>query len=161
MPGHRLTQEFITPYTPEQNGIIERFFRSLKEECVWQHVSTFEDARRVIRAWLQWYNQERPHQAFSYRSPIQYRTQQVTQVALISGEQLPQLDPAVGTPGHKALCDEFRALSSRMACGRPRQATTCSKTRITRSRAAMSTSIAKPSRTPSSSTFKVRNRRPL
>jgi putative transposase len=31
---YRLRQEFITPYTPEQNGIIERFFRSLKEECV-------------------------------------------------------------------------------------------------------------------------------
>jgi putative transposase len=31
---YRLTEEFITPYTPEQNGIIERFFRSLKEECV-------------------------------------------------------------------------------------------------------------------------------
>ena len=24
---YRLQQEFITPYTPEQNGIIERFFR--------------------------------------------------------------------------------------------------------------------------------------
>jgi hypothetical protein len=23
-------------YTPEQNGIVERFFRSLEEECVWQ-----------------------------------------------------------------------------------------------------------------------------
>jgi putative transposase len=77
-----LTQEFITPYTPEQNGIIERFFRSLKEECVWQHVfRTFEDARRVIRDWMQWYNQERPHQALGYRSPVQYRAQQVTQVA--------------------------------------------------------------------------------
>ena len=32
-----LRQEYITPYTPEQNGLIERFFRSLKEECVWQH----------------------------------------------------------------------------------------------------------------------------
>ena len=27
-----LKQEYITPYTPEQNGMIERFFRSLKEE---------------------------------------------------------------------------------------------------------------------------------
>jgi hypothetical protein len=26
----RLKQEYITPYTPEQNGLIERFFRSLK-----------------------------------------------------------------------------------------------------------------------------------
>jgi putative transposase len=32
---YRLRQEYITPYTPEQNGMIERFFRSLKEECVW------------------------------------------------------------------------------------------------------------------------------
>ncbi|MCG8478965.1 MAG: DDE-type integrase/transposase/recombinase [Spirochaetales bacterium] len=31
---YRLEQEFVTPYTPEQNGLIERFFRSLKEECV-------------------------------------------------------------------------------------------------------------------------------
>lgn len=34
---YRLPQEFITPYTPQQNGLIERFFRSLKEECGWHH----------------------------------------------------------------------------------------------------------------------------
>ena len=28
-----LDQEYITPYTPEQNGMIERFFKTLKEEC--------------------------------------------------------------------------------------------------------------------------------
>jgi putative transposase len=79
---YRLRQEFITPYTPEQNGLIERFFRSLKEECVWQHVfQTFDEARRVIRDWVQWYNQERPHQALGYRSPVQYRVQQSIQVA--------------------------------------------------------------------------------
>ena len=39
---YKLAQEFITPYTPEQNGIIECFIRSLKEECVWQH--NFETA---------------------------------------------------------------------------------------------------------------------
>ncbi|MBL8037204.1 MAG: transposase, partial [Nitrospira sp.] len=78
----RLQQEFITPYTPEQNGIIERFFRSLKEECVWQHTfQTCEEARRGIRAWMQWYTEDRPHQALGYRSPIQYRAQQSTRVA--------------------------------------------------------------------------------
>jgi putative transposase len=30
---------------------------------------------------MQWYNQDRPHQALGYRSPIQYRAQQATQVA--------------------------------------------------------------------------------
>lgn len=47
---YRLPQEFITPYTPEQNGVIERWFRSLKEECVWQHrFENFAEARQVIR----------------------------------------------------------------------------------------------------------------
>ena len=52
-------------------------------------------------------------------------------------------------------------LSSRIACGCPRQATTCSSTRITRSAGSdVSISMAKPSRTPSSRILKVRNRRP-
>ena len=79
---YRLQQEFITPYTPEQHGMIERFFRSLKEECLWQHAfQTFEDARRIIRGWVQWYNTERPHSALGYRSPVQYRALQSTHVA--------------------------------------------------------------------------------
>jgi len=79
---YRLQQECITPYTPEQNGLIERFFRSLKEECVWQHTfQTFEEARRIIQNWVQWYNHGRPHSALGYQSPVQYRVQQSTQVA--------------------------------------------------------------------------------
>ncbi len=79
---YRLQQEFITPYTPEQNGLIERFFRSLKEECVWQHrFGTFEEARHKINGWIRWYNEERPHQALQYRSPRQYRQTQDLQVA--------------------------------------------------------------------------------
>ena len=30
----KLEQEYIVPYTPEQNGMIERFFGSMKSECV-------------------------------------------------------------------------------------------------------------------------------
>jgi len=69
-----LRQEFITPDTPEQNGIVERFFRSLKEECVWQHNFTgFADARAAITQWIEWYNAERPHKSLGYRSPRQFR----------------------------------------------------------------------------------------
>jgi putative transposase len=54
---------------------------SAMELCVWQHVfPTFDDARRAIRDWLQWYNQERRIR-LGYRSPVQYRAQQATQVA--------------------------------------------------------------------------------
>ncbi len=70
---YRVAQEFITPYTPEQNGLIERWFRSLKEECVWQHqFQTFGEARQAIQRWIAWYNADRPHQALGYQSPHQY-----------------------------------------------------------------------------------------
>ena len=79
---YRLRQEFITPYTPEQNGIVERFFRSLKEECVWQHnFGDFAEARAAISKWIHWYNAERPHQALGYRSPRQFRGLQPKLVA--------------------------------------------------------------------------------
>ena len=77
-----LRQEFITPYTPEQNGMIERFFRSLKEECTWQHnFASFRQARRTIAKWIDWYNRGRPHQSLDYKSPREYRAQQLNQVA--------------------------------------------------------------------------------
>ena len=79
---YRLPQEFITPYTPEQTGVIERFFRSLKEECVWQHqFRNFADAQQHLRAWLTWYNTSRPHQALGYRSPTQFRAAHLARVA--------------------------------------------------------------------------------
>jgi putative transposase len=75
---YRLSQEFITPCTPEQNGLIERFFRSLKEECVWQHnFTSFSEARAAVAKWIDWYNESRPHQALGYRSPREYRRQKL------------------------------------------------------------------------------------
>lgn len=79
---YRLSQEFVTPYTPEQNGLIERFFRSLKEECVWQHnFDSFEASKAIVARWIDWYNTRRPHQALGYKSPAQFRAQQELCVA--------------------------------------------------------------------------------
>jgi len=79
---YRLRQEYITPYTPEQNGIVERFFRSLKEECVWlRNFNSFAGARSAIRRWINWYNEGRPHQTLGYKSPREFRAQQLQQVA--------------------------------------------------------------------------------
>lgn len=81
---YRLEQAYITPYTPEQNGLIERWFRSLKEECVWQHTfERFVEAKRVVSAWIRWYNEERRHQALGYRSPKQFQQQQHQQAACL------------------------------------------------------------------------------
>ena len=59
--AYGLMQEFITPYTPEQSGVVERFIRSLKEECAWQHrFESNSHARDVIGCWMRHYNTVRP-----------------------------------------------------------------------------------------------------
>jgi putative transposase len=72
-----LEQEYITPfYTPEQNGIIERFFLTLKQECVWLHrFETRDHAFRVVADWLDRYDTDRPRSALGYLTPREYREQ--------------------------------------------------------------------------------------
>ena len=56
--------------TPKGNAVIERFFKSLKQECVWQHrFASFEDAKVMIDKYVKFYNEERPHQALDYAAP--------------------------------------------------------------------------------------------
>jgi len=57
-------------------------FRSLKEECTWQHdFRSFREARSTVSRWIRWYNEERPHHALSYRSPVEHRAQLLNAVA--------------------------------------------------------------------------------
>jgi putative transposase len=68
--SYGLKQEFITPHCPQQNGMVERVIRTLKEQCVHRH--RFESqahALRVIADWIAFYNQQRPHQALKMMTP--------------------------------------------------------------------------------------------
>lgn len=68
--SYGLRQEFITPHCPQQNGMMERLIRSLKEQCV--HRQRFESlahASRAIGDWIQFYNNRRPHQALDMKTP--------------------------------------------------------------------------------------------
>jgi putative transposase len=67
---YNFTQEFITPYTPQQNGMIERFFRTIKEECIWHHnFTSLKEANEIISQWIDFYNTERKHSALQYKTP--------------------------------------------------------------------------------------------
>jgi putative transposase len=68
--GYELQQEFITPNTPEQNGMVERVIRTLKDECVHRHrFESLQQASRVNGDWIRFYNNQRPHQARGMRTP--------------------------------------------------------------------------------------------
>ena len=70
---HGLDQEYITPYTPKQNSMTERWFRSLKEECVWlNRFSSPDEAFAVIGRWINQYHSKRPHQALAYLTPAKF-----------------------------------------------------------------------------------------
>lgn len=76
-------QEFITPYTPEENGLVERFIRSFKEECVWQfRFNSLEEARVIIGIWIDKYNTSRPHQALKYMTPVQFMSSFVSKISV-------------------------------------------------------------------------------
>ena len=70
--SYGLRQEFITPHCPQQNGMVERVIRTLKEQCV--HRTRFESlqhASRAIGEWISFYNHKRPHQSLGMRTPAQ------------------------------------------------------------------------------------------
>jgi len=65
-----LAQEFITPCTPEENGLCERLIRTFKEECAWRHrFASLEQAQRAIGKWIEHDTHQRPHSAHPHKTP--------------------------------------------------------------------------------------------
>lgn len=61
-------------HEPETNGVIERFFRTLKWECLWvEHFFNLDDARSKIAAWVQTYNSQWLIQRHGHRTPREVR----------------------------------------------------------------------------------------
>jgi putative transposase len=73
----RLSQEFILPHTPEQNGVVESFMGTLKLECIWQtRFDTYAQAKAAITAWVKHYNESRPHSRLGYLPRVEWRRRQ-------------------------------------------------------------------------------------
>lgn len=67
---HRLTK----PYTPRTNGKVERLFGTVGRELLRR--ITFRDAqhrREATAAYMEYYNNLRPHSAIGFRAPTPYR----------------------------------------------------------------------------------------
>lgn len=70
--GMRATPSYVGE--PECNGIIERWMRTLKEECVYLHdFESLEEARRIIGEFVQQYNTQWMLERHGYRTPADVR----------------------------------------------------------------------------------------
>ena len=66
-------QEFIAVNTPEQNGHMESFHKTLKREYIWtRDFQTFQEASETIQEAYIDYNQHRIHSALGYITPYEY-----------------------------------------------------------------------------------------
>ena len=65
-----ITLTFIQPGKPSQNGYIERFNRTYREDVLdrWLFVD-LSDAQAESNRWIWFYNNERPHAALDYQTP--------------------------------------------------------------------------------------------
>jgi putative transposase len=70
---HGVELRFIQPGKPMQNGYVERFNRTYREEVLNCYVfETLGEVRRMTVEWLTRYNEQRPHESLGNLSPRQY-----------------------------------------------------------------------------------------
>ena len=65
-----MTHVRTSPFYPQSNGKIERWHKSLKQECIRPLTPlTLDDARRLLQAYVDRYNTVRLHSAIGYVTP--------------------------------------------------------------------------------------------
>jgi transposase InsO family protein len=62
------------PYEPETNGCIERFWRTLKEQCIYGRTfNTLAEVEAVVRRFIEDYNQHWRIERLGFKTPIEAR----------------------------------------------------------------------------------------
>jgi hypothetical protein len=69
---HRLGHQRIKPHCPEENGIIERSNRTLREALDDAELTDLFQAQDAIARIVKWYNEERLNSALGYLRPNDY-----------------------------------------------------------------------------------------
>ncbi len=78
--GLRSTPAYVGE--PECNGIMERWIRTLKEECLYLHdFESLEQAREIIGAFIRRYNEEWILERHGYRTPVDVRRNPLEEAA--------------------------------------------------------------------------------
>lgn len=69
--GLGITHYLLRPYAPQSNGKVERFFRTIDDECLHVHpLFTFGARSRAVEKFVRYYNHERPHLSLGGMTPV-------------------------------------------------------------------------------------------
>lgn len=69
---HGLAHNRIEPHCPEQNGIVERSFRTIKEKLDERELNDVTEAEKIIDEVIDDYNNRRYHSSLHYLRPVDY-----------------------------------------------------------------------------------------
>lgn len=65
----------LRPHAPQSNGKVERFFRTIDDECLYvRRLFTFAARARAVAEFVHYYNHQRPHLSLGGQTPVQRRT---------------------------------------------------------------------------------------
>jgi putative transposase len=71
--NHKIILEHIEPGKPAQNGYIERFNRTYREEVLDMYLfKNIQEVQEITDQWINEYNTERPHHSLGNLSPWEY-----------------------------------------------------------------------------------------
>ena len=96
--GDHANRWYLSPW---QNGHIESFHGSLRDECLDRELMlSVAEARVVIKDYRRYYNEVRPHGGIGYRTPAQAFIEAQTPDTTVTNPQCPELDPPSETATH-------------------------------------------------------------
>jgi len=81
--SYGISHRLLRPYAPECNGKVERFFRTVDDECLnIRRLFTFGARSKALDRFLWYYNNQRPHLSLGGSTPVQRRQRYFAQAEL-------------------------------------------------------------------------------
>jgi transposase InsO family protein len=73
---HHAIQSLSAPGQPHDNAVAESFFASMKKEALYRKDCKYKtEVLSTVKEYVRFYNNERPHTALGYKTPVQFEDQ--------------------------------------------------------------------------------------
>jgi len=83
LANHQIKHILSYPRSPRVNGYVERFNRTVQEECIYRLEELYyepESIQTKLDNYLNWYNFKRPHAALNFQAPVTFLLNYLSQM---------------------------------------------------------------------------------